>query len=288
MKLVSREIIERTTSSFPISIGTALALESLMDGKQPPYDPAREIPERIDLKKYQEFWINVDTLLRNLIGSMSSNAAHEVPVSHLVEALIAEKDIIVELVRESTNDGVRVVFYHNDKSDLAKHHPHAALRRPATDKQMFTKLIEQKTVQSFMKAFEGFDTVKSFKKQIKPDRKCKAIVLTHQAYDLLSAHSFDQLDLLESHTGLLKPRSLWYTKFNEKGLVRIPFNTCTIQVFGDSTTFKAFPQAVRKELVELAEKYNWNPLTTKDRMRLGIESMKDVFTAKVLKTMLNE
>lgn len=288
MELTSKELVERATSSFPLSIGTGLAFESLMDGTMPAYDPAREVPDRINLNNYQELWVNVETLHRNMMGSMPSQVHASVNPDHVVEELVEEKDIIASLVRDATNDRVRVVFYHNDKSSLAKHHPHATVRKPHTDKQLFAKHMEERVIHTFLKELRDDANVVKHARLIKPMNKPRALVLTHQAYDLLSYKAFDEFDLLESHTGLLKNKSAWYTKFNEKNLVRIPFNVCTLQVFGDSISFQPFAQTVRKELVELAEHHKWTPMTTDERMVLCFSLLKDVFLGQTLKAMMAE
>ena len=114
-------------------------------------------------------------------------------------------------------------------------------------------------------------------------------MLTHVAYDLLSYNKFNTLHLLESHTGKCKDISLWWTKLsNSKDLMRIPFNILTLQIFGDSQIFLPFPIETRKQILQLAEDKKWTNVTTKERIRLSLDTLKDVFAAVVLKKILNE
>ena len=46
---------DRTTTSFGISIGTGLLLESLFDPTTDRYDTERPIPPRVDLTKYNSY-----------------------------------------------------------------------------------------------------------------------------------------------------------------------------------------------------------------------------------------
>ena len=282
-------LTQRAVSAFPLSIGTALALESIMDGIQPPYDPAREIPDRIDLNHYSEYWVNVETLHRNIVGSIPSPEQKSLLAGEIIEVLIEETGLIKELVENHTHGRTRVVFYRNLQKGLAKAHPHARLRQPKTENQISTDALLERTCEVFFKHHKGHGDYRVFERVLQPLNKPKALITTHQAYDLLSIGGFDVLDLLESHTGVLKKKSLWYTKLHGgKDLVRIPLNACTMQVFGDSITFAPQPMPLRQQILELSEKFEWHALTTKDRLRFSFDTLKDRFTGQVLKEMLSE
>ena len=110
--------------------------------------------------------------------------------------------------------------------------------------------------------------------------------MTHYAYDLLSNKDFKTLDLLESHTGVLKSKALWYTKFSDhKDSVRIPFNELFLQVFGDSTIFHPHDRKLRLEILAIADKYNWSFATTKDRIHLGLSMISNPFYKAILNEM---
>ena len=61
----------RTTTSFGVSIGTGLLLESMFDPIVDRYDPDRPIPPRVEMKKYPYWLINVYTLIRNILTSLT-------------------------------------------------------------------------------------------------------------------------------------------------------------------------------------------------------------------------
>lgn len=285
----SNALEQRAVSAFPLSIGTALALESILDGIQPPYDPAREIPTRINLNQYAEFWFNIETLYRNIIGSVSSEVQKSLLAGEIIEVMIEETGLIKELIENNTLGKTSVVFYRNMQKDLARSHPHARLRQPKTDNQISANTLLDKSCEVFFKHHKGHADYRMFDRVLTPLGKPKALFVTHQAYDLLSERNFDTLDLLESHTGVLKKKSLWYTKLSGgKDLVRIPLNACTMQVFGDSITFAPQPAPLRAQVVELSEKFEWHAMTTKDRLRFSFDTMRDRFAAEVLKEMLSE
>ncbi len=289
MLISSSALQERSVSAFPISICTALALESIMDGIQPPYDSDRPIPERINLSQYQEFWINIETLFRNIMGSVPTAVQRGLMPSEILEVMNEESDLIEELVLNNTHGQVKVVFYRNEHGNLQHTHPHAILHKVTTPRQLEYATICDQVCEQYLKMRKDKKNVVTFTRKLKSGNKPRALIMTHQAYDLLSVKEFAELDLLESHTGVLKKRSLWYTKLkNGKDLARIPVNVCTLQVFGDSNTFSPQPAALRQQVLELAEKFHWHALTTNDRLRMSFDTMSDAFAAMVLKRMLQE
>lgn len=78
-------IHDRTTSGFPVSISTGLALESIFSPRQAVYDPDRVTPPRVDLSKYQEFWVNTATLFRNMVSASS----REIVLNHNVHEIVS-------------------------------------------------------------------------------------------------------------------------------------------------------------------------------------------------------
>lgn len=278
----------RTMSAFPVSIGTSLALESLFTGPLQPYDLEREKPEHLELADYDEFWVNIMTLYRNILGAVDAKSAKLVSGGDLLETLSFEIDLIRQVVTEQTFGKTKVIMYASNYKNLAVHYPHAKLRADTTPRQKEYTATMQSVLNAYFKGHALSETLQLTDLSIQPAQKTKALMLTHYAHDLLAWPEFTKLDLLESHTGVRKDKSLFYTKFtNGKTLMRIPFWPVFLQVFGDSTLFAPLAMPVRQEVQELADKYHWTALTTKDRVRYGLSAMQDKFTAAILKEMLH-
>lgn len=288
MTISTSALSERTMSAFPISIATSLALETLFEGIQPPYDPERIVPQRVELKNYNTFWINLMTLFRNIVGALPKGGEDAVMAGDLSDTLQFEADFIRKLVSDNTLGATKVMFYACNYKHLQSVHPHAKLRTPVTEKQKAYRDLIELTLRDYIKQQPKDGDSKLFDLHLKPKDKDVSLILTHFAYDLLSHREFDELDLIESHTGVLKKRPSWQTKLlNGKDLM-LPFNACTLQVFGDSHTFSPQPIKLREQVIELSKKYGWHGATTKDRMVFGFNSMSDQFAASVLKAMLSE
>ena len=127
------------------------------------------------------------------------------------------------------------------------------------------------------------NTVKRYTLKILDVEARKALILTHFAYDLL-AKGFSSLHLLESHTGTIKNKFMWYTKYlNGKELSSIPFREDMLQIFGDNEHFRPWPIKARRQVLELAAKYNWSQVTQNDKVRYGFGQIVDPYLRDILR-----
>ena len=278
---------QRATSSHSVSIGTDLALESIRLGGKPQYDDARIAPDPVDLSKYDELWVNTLTLFRNLVGSVPSEySGMKMDPPDAAEYLVQEMDVIRDVIRMSSEKEVKVVFYTSSYTGLPKRFPHAKLMVDTTDKQKAYTALMKASVNALYKQ-HSVPNMKHFALELKTPERPRCLILTHYAFDLLSHSAFKSMALLESHTGVVKDRSLWYTKFRDgASLARIPFNHLFIQIFGDRLLFSPQPKKVKDAIIELSEKYNWTYSTTDERIKLGLSMMKDAYASEVLKGMM--
>lgn len=280
---------ERAVSSYNLSIGTSLAIESIAKGPDAYYDPEREIPQIVDLTKYEEVWINIATLFRNILGSISAAQGLLAYPSDILDVLTYEVELLREIITNLSYGAVKPHFYYCDYSDLASKHPQAILQVDKTDKQKEKSLILKLVCEKFIENHKKDNDVHVFRSTVKPQKPTTALIMTHYAYDLLSQKQFKELHLLESHTGVLKKPGLFYTKLHDgKKLARIPFAAWSLQVFGDSQHFTSFPIAVRTQILTLAEERKWTAVTTKERVAYSLGTLRDALTAKTLTSMLSE
>jgi hypothetical protein len=84
--------------------------------------------------------------------------------------------------------------------------------------------------------------------------------------------------LLESHTGALKRKDKWHTKYvNGNDLPFIPFSERLLPVFGDSELFYPAKSDVREAIIGIAKKHNWTSITTDERILFSIKSLNNQF-----------
>lgn len=273
-------IAARAVGQYPLSIATSLAIESAA-GIHPDI-----IVDKPPVQEVKQLWINVRTLYRNLLGSLDKSTAMGADPGTFADAIAAEMDAITSIIAIESEGLTDVVFYFSNYAGMEAKYKHAQLRRDNTLKQKEYALILKKTMELLLKRHP--DDIKGYDLKIKRSEKHSAMILTHFAYDLVSAKEFASLVLLESHTGHIKPRAQWASKYeNGKELSMMPFREDLLQVFGDKQHFIPLDLKVRKELVEIAIKYHWNAVSTYDKLMYGISQMKNPFAREILRDIMN-
>ncbi len=275
---------ERAVSAFPLSIGTSLAFESVFPGRQPPFDPDRQIPVHVDLTQYNTCWINITTLFRNMSSALDKETFLGAKPAMLAATLEEEISVIQSLFEMEGNNTCKVELYYSTYDKLMSRKVLGLdFRTPSTDGQRFyhgqlqdtLKLMERHT-----------DTIQKMNDGLMPVHRSKAFVLTHQPYDLTHWNRFDHLDLLESNTGLLKPRSTWGSKFypmSGQSFAHLPFHRKLLLIFGDKSLIKPMSMILRKQILDISVAYDWKPNTTMEKINLNIGlAIKDPFTLSIL------
>lgn len=273
----------RTTGQYPLSVATSLAIESAM-GIHP------EIPVKSPpIFDYEELWVNLRTLFRNFMGALDKAAVESITAAECAEALAEEMDTIHRIIYEGTNEQVKVIYYISDYAGIEAKYPYAVVRRDNTPKQkMFTELMTD-TLGRLLKHFDNAKTGVIYTTSLKlhPKVKTNALIITHIAYDLVAHKEFKHLTLLESHTGSFKKEAQWHTKYlNGNELPMIPFREDMLQIFGDQQTFRPMDPKIRKEVVEIATKYNWSAVTKSEKIRYGIKQLQNSYAREVLSAIL--
>lgn len=267
-------ISERMVSAFPISIGTSLALESIFQPMQSPYDPERKIPQKVDIGDYDTMYVNLATLYRNLVGSMEKHTFSLAHADDLIATLLDEIDVIQSLFLGEAGKTV-VKFYLADHGTLKRNvsfgrYVGVKLRESSTENQKFYAAQEA----TCLKALSSFsDSVLKFSDAFECSQRERALLLTHLPYDLINHRGFDQLDLIESNTGVLKGRHRWCTKYHpmgERDMSHLPFHKKLLFVFGDKYEIKPGPKGLRDEVYRVSVERNWTPATTLDKVKLDV------------------
>jgi hypothetical protein len=262
----------RAVSSFPLSIGTGLAFESLFNPQIEPYDPNREIPNHIDVTKYSQIWINIHTLFRNLISSISKEAFEKTSAEELTDVLLQEMDVINSLFQIEGQNLCQPKYYYCDYGKL--HRSVSPLVKFRMTKSPVQKKIDEIMDKVCKRLSKASDEIFHLDSEIKPLIRCKALIMTHHPYDLVSHKYFSQLDLLESNTGKLKPRNLWYTKYYpvpNTEMSMLPLTRKLAIIFGDKYLLHPTDLRLRKLIIDIAMQYQWTPMTTSARVMLSLE-----------------
>jgi hypothetical protein len=281
--MFSEGIAQRTIGQYPLSIATSLALEGLAGiHEDHPESPA-------PILKYEQLWVNMRTLFRNFMGSLEKSLAEMMDAGEAAITISEEMKYVEDIVRE-LNPNCKVMFYMSNYSGMESKYPKAVIRMDTTSRQKVFRSVANACLKELIDKHKGEENFFVYQRKLeKADEGMhRAAILTHYAYDLLSAHLFKRLDLIESHTGIVKGKALWYTKYYQgKDLVMIPFREDMMQIFGDNETFHPMDIRLRRGIIETANKYNWTQLTTTDRIRLTLEmGMKNHYAWDVIKELI--
>lgn len=264
-------VLDRVTSGFPLSISTGLAFESLFPPREQVYDPERKVPDHIDISQYTHMWINVDTLFRNMLDASDKTSLMNTGYKETVSALIDELDTIVSLLHNEGQGIMTPVFYTCDyRHALRNIHRGFSLRDLNTPTQIWTKELRDKTMEGLKKAKAN---IEFFKGGIEAATGGSSLMLTHFPYDLLSRNKFTRLDLLESNTGKLKKPAQWCSKYYpipRADMSILPFHRPLLLALGDKALIQPWPIKIRKQILGIAEKRKWTPVTTLDRVLLEL------------------
>lgn len=278
---------DRVTGAFPLAISTSLALEGAL-GIHPENPTDKNI-----LPYYGEIWVNLRTLYRNLHESVPKDVQERLLAGTMVDALLEEIEHFDTTIRERATSPMKIIYYASNYAGLAKRYPKALLRTASTQRQVIYQDIQQKAIKGLLTELgkAGGRTVRVFDLDLKPKNPTehygKALMISHYAYDLLSHYEFQKLTLLESHTGVAKDRALWSSKYTDgRQFPMIPFRESLLQVFGDSTLFRAWNVKDRRVIVELAQAKTWTPLTTISKIRQDLRYLNNPMLQKTLNDVL--
>lgn len=266
--MINTAVSDRVLGQYPISMATSLAIEGTR-GIHP------DRPSKDVLAKYEVLWVNLKTLFRNLYNAVARDSVLGVHPQSFAEAMVQEMDQLDRLIAAESNGKTSVVFYLCDYFGIEIQYRHALVRGDTTPLQSaYTKAMHE-TLRILLPMVK--DHIKLYKLHITDTENRKALMLTHYPFDL-TTKSFAHLSLLESHTGTIKDKNLWYTKFNNgKDLSVIPFNLGFLQIFGDAEHFRPQSITMRKALIELATKYRWSSVTTRDKIVFSLGLSPDKF-----------
>lgn len=265
--MIKKLLENRTISSFGVSVGTGLMLESIIDTPTTErIDNERIIPNKINYQNYKGLIFNFYTLLRNMVNSFETPIKYEtkhVPI--LFKEVIDEFNIIRDIFSVYTNDEHYVkLFIPSYKKAIEifninkKYEGLLYIEKNKTLEKDFNKyfLDINKTNTIYNKSYH-------FPNEYKIN---DYLICTHMAIDLLGSNKFH---LLESHTGKLKKQVEFnskYAKFGNNDMSILPFNDILLFLLGDNQLIKGVDVKYKKIIYDTAVIRNWTPATTRQKV----------------------
>lgn len=276
---LNQAVDNREKGKVPVSIGTALAIEAA-EGNYPDRPPVSPAP----ILSTQLLMINMRTLFRNLVGAVATESRSQVRPEDIAASLAEELHILNGVIPTVSEGRCKVMYYISDYQHLTPaHFRGASFKAPSTPKQLeqaameraVFDLLSEKVLPTNILQFSG-------KLEGKYPR---TMIITHLPVDLLARYSFEKLELLESHTGAIKPPPLWGSKLTGD-TENIPFNPFTLKLFGDSVHFLGQRPTIKRALLEQARADRWTGLTSMDGVRSTVSKIQDKEVREELQNLL--
>lgn len=252
-----------------LSIGTGLAIETLTH--ESPYDPNRPIPSTpMSMDKYSLLYVNINTLVRNVVQSVASMDLHRLDVDDIADFCRGEMQVITTLLERFPS--ITVHFYTSGFGTMwSTPVISRLLRQPSTDKQKFIDRLSGHAIRAILNA----DTSILRPRYLLPTRRNHAIILTHIITDLYVYKKYTSLTLLESNTGVMKQPSRFATKYLNvppEILGFVPFTFATGAMLGDNVMFKPAPIKPKREFLAACTQFKWNAATPDAKVLTDLSS----------------
>lgn len=249
-------------------------LESLFDIEI--YDATREYT-KVKLESYDKHIYNIYTIIRNILGSYSDiNPIEFITTSQFPTILQNEIKTIASLYG-STNCKP-LIFYPNYEDLYKAYNKNKKNIETVTFKQHMA-------VRDFLKKYDkdvGIDVCNDKKSYKFPKElvSAKTLVTTHIGLDLFNHGDFK---LLESHTGALKSRIEFPTKYRKYGqhdMSQYPWMEVLYFLLGDHVFVKTADLRTKNKVLAIFSQYKVNLKT--DPARLAITLRQDTLVGQML------
>ncbi len=271
-------IRDRTTSSFGLSIGTAIFMENIFGMDNNSYDNLRKyVPINIDTYKYH--YINVFTLLRNIYTAVDSKSLDIVLNNQkhknvILKVLYEEFEIINQLYNGKKCE---VVYFLPDYDKVTNKTFLNVNKKISRKEQIYlnskslTKEISSEIEKMNVHVLEDTHKLEKTNEKI--------VLTTHIIPDLLNYVYVKNLVLLESHTGVIKKISEFNTKYlksKQYDNLRLPFNEVLLRLIGDNLILEAPMVNFRKEIGSISIDNKWTPVTTETKVVIDLKKNADI------------
>lgn len=267
---------KRTTSSFGISIGTGLMLESLFNPTHLRFDPTRQVPNVVNHDLYKYHFINMITIVRNIIQAFEVKIDPMVILSdrNMLDTFIEEIHTLYSLYSGSK---ITLVLYYNDVVKISGIY-NKGKERPETQPLILNKAIQNFLVKSNLKVVipKQVNVLEKILTLPRLNSNERMLLTTNIPCDMCSPN---EISMIDTHTGLLYGRDLFYKKYNPLGtkdMSNIPFNEKLLYIIGDKNLSMISTTIFRAYIQEYSISNKWNYLTGPFAVQRAIDSNKEL------------
>lgn len=268
---------KRTMSSFGVSIGTGLMLESLFKPTAPRYDDERVVPNEVQVSDYKYHFFNMMTLARNVCGAFETQLDHTVFLKDrgFSECLNEEVNTILQLYAGTGCEPI--FFYPNFKYLESK--LNAGKRRPKTAIVLANEVLYECLKNLNIKRDWLYDCkiLENIIRLDSVDLKQKCLMTTSFMIDTFAKMN---LHLIDSHTGILYKPEQFYTKYYKIGsrdMSIFPHSEILLYFIGDNSMSMIIDMSTRLKIYKIAVENGWSQKSTGRVIETGLKSDKTLY-----------
>lgn len=270
----------RELSSFYLSIGTGLMLESVFDPISKRIDDSRII-NKIEIDKYKIHYFNIHTLLRNIFSSINSSEIKKMVVKdsnaykYMVDVLMSELDMIYELYKETN---CKPIIYIPNYKRIIDNIPNAITEDTMSDNNRMIHVMINNAIKLFSRSKDTKIDIIDIEHKL-PYSSDNVLITTNYPVDLLNVKHIKRLTLIESHTGKLKDKSMFSTKYHKMGSKcnreDLPFTEKLLYLIGDNILIKPIKISLRTVICIVAKEKRWTQFTSQFKMNKELDKIID-------------
>jgi len=232
-------------------------------------------------------YINMFTLYRNFTNCLEGNSETKIKffksaidTNEIYKQFLLDSEIFLEAILEL---GFKPIVYIPNYKKIKSNWTNVREVNDFKGLKYFIMLTETGVVEQFKDKFKDAVIETTHKLPYNKDM----FIITHIGLDLLNYVKQNDVKLLESHTGIIKYKNAWNSKYYKIGkhtMTIIPFNSLLYQIFGDSYMIKPQNMKLRKLIYEMAIKNKWYDSMTSDNI-LSFIKRKDSILGKDLSSL---
>lgn len=289
--MANKLLDKREVSSFSVSVGTGLMLETLFNPTSERIDNERDI-DKTNPDDYSEHYLNIRTLIRNIISSVGNAADIEMMMKQSGSAKDVNKVLVYELFNINELYGTyrcEPVLFIPDYSKIYKTVPNTYNNSNYPAKRAKLESFIDSVISKFDREDSPFNVLEGDYKIKKSTHR--RLFTTHVPYDMLITTSSPNTVLLESHTGRLKTKNDMNTKYTKSAKMEMgifPWDERILRVLGDGVMVKGLKHSIKLELYNYALKHKWTSNSSSMAVEKSMKYIsgvfdKDVYPFKTLK-----
>lgn len=236
--------MEYSTGPFGVNIATDLMLESVLTTDGNRIDPNREIPNKVNLKKYKKWYINFNSFITNVVSAYDKDTVTSIISKKNKSILDQVKDRVIDEMVILDNlfvDTIEIVYYY------VNYNKYKNLLSPIDVKTrsggMQSVVLEQ-LMNMVTEDVMFIDNIYIEMYTNKARFESNSLVTTSIPMDLIHSKS---IDLLEFHTGVLKKRNMFYTKMKTNN--PLPYEEILLLSLGDKKGIIKSPLSIKEKKI---------------------------------------